>query len=101
MIVRILGSGQWEVPAQVVPRLNVIDDLVMTAVHDRDADYLAELLQEMADLIKQTGTPVPSGPVVLSDQIIPSPSTPIGEVADWLQESRAEDGLIPGQARRR
>ena len=50
----------------------------------------------MADTVKKAGTKLPSEPVVLSDLIVPDPRTPLDEVADWLQESRTDDGLIPG-----
>ena len=96
MIVRIMGEGQWQTPGRLVQRLNVLDDLVMGAVNTRDSDLLAELLEEMADTVKKAGAKLPSEPVVLSDLIVPDPRTPLDEVADWLQESRTDDGLIPG-----
>lgn len=96
MIVRIVGLGQWRIPDQLVKPLNVLDDLVMRAVDNRDDESLAELLSEMADLVKESGVALSDEPVVLSDLMIPNPTTSLDEVAEWLQESRKEDGLIPG-----
>lgn len=96
MIVRIMGAGQWQVPDDVVRRLNVLDELVYTAVQSRDADDLAAVLTEMADLVKRVGTQMPASPIVLSDLIVPNRATSLKEIGEWLQESSADDGLIPG-----
>lgn len=96
MIVRIVGQGQWEVPDDLVIRLNVLDELVSDAVVSRDPDALAESLGEMAGLVTRYGTQMPPGQVRLSDLIVPGPGTSMAEINEWLQESQSEDGLIPG-----
>ena len=96
MIVRIMGQGQWEVPDNLVIRLNVLDEMVTDAVASRDAEELALALAEMADLVKRYGTSVPPGRARLSDLIVPDVQASMTEISEWLQESRAEDGLIPG-----
>ncbi|GAA2181857.1 hypothetical protein GCM10009785_18650 [Brooklawnia cerclae] len=96
MIVRIMGDGQWEVPDDALARLNVLDDLVTQAVEDRDEEALASILSEMGDLVRRLGTRAASGVLRLSDLIVPAADTPLHEVREWLQESRVDDGLIPG-----
>jgi len=50
----------------------------------------------MADLVVRHGVPLPPGKVRLSDLIVPQVGTSLREVDEWMQESRADDGLIPG-----
>lgn len=96
MIVRIMGVGQWEVPEELVIKLNVLDELVSDAVVFRDQYGLAAALEEMGDLVARYGTPLPAGRVRLSDLIVPSSDASMDEISEWLQESYAEEGLIPG-----
>lgn len=96
MIVRVMGQGQWDVPDSLVIRLNVLDELVSDAVVSRDEEALAEALDEMAGLVVRHGVPLPPGKVRLSDLIVPQVGTSLREVDEWMQESRADDGLIPG-----
>ena len=96
MIVRVMGQGQWDVPDSLVIRLNVLDELVPDAVVSRDEEALAEALDEMADLVVRHGVPLPPGKVRLSDLIVPQVGTSLREVDEWMPESRADDGLIPG-----
>lgn len=95
MIVRIMGRGQWEVPEDLVIRLNVLDEMVMDAVVARDHDVMSAALDEMADLVTRYGTQLAPVRVRLSDLIVPNPATPMDEIGEWLQESYAEEGLIP------
>lgn len=96
MIVRIMGGGQWHVPEETVGRLNVLDDLVADAVESRDNDPLADLLGEMAELVRRVGTPVQDDGIVLSDLIVPHRDSTIDDISEWMQEARADDGLFPG-----
>mgnify|MGYP000176927166 CR=1 FL=1 len=96
MIVRIMGQGQWELPAGELPGLNALDDLVMDAVRDRDADALQDALAEMIELVRRRGRRIETNRIRLSDLIVPQADAGLDEVAEWLQEACAEDGLIPG-----
>ncbi len=96
MIVRIMGQGQWEVPEDAMRRLNVLDEMVRQSVEARDGHALAGYLTEMGDYVARVGTPLSGDKVVLSDFIVPHRSASVSEIAEWMQESRADDGLIPG-----
>ena len=63
---------------------------------DRDPDALAATLSEMIALVRRRGTELTDGEVRLSDFIVPHARASLREVAEWLSEARAEDGLIPG-----
>lgn len=96
MIVRIMGQGQWQVPDTELARLNRIDDMIADAVSSRDPDALASYLAEMIALVRRRGTELTDGEVRISDFIVPAAGASLSEVAEWLTEARADDGLIPG-----
>ncbi|MGI5951980.1 MAG: PspA-associated protein PspAA [Brooklawnia sp.] len=96
MIVRIMGEGQWEVPDDTARRLNVLDDMVAEAVDSRDPDQLGSLLTEMGEVVRRVGKRVTAGGIVFSDLIVPHPDSTVDQIAEWMQEARADDGLFPG-----
>ena len=96
MIVRIMGKGQWEVPDELTIHLNVLDELVEDAVESRDGEALSATLAEMADLVVRNGEQLPPGRARWSDLIVPGAGSSLEEIFEWMQESRADDGLIPG-----
>lgn len=96
MIVRVMGQGQWEVPDSLVIRLNVLDELVSDAVVSRDEEALASVPDERLIWSPGTASGCHRGGWGLSDLIVPNVGTSLREVGEWLQESREDDGLIPG-----
>lgn len=96
MIVRIVGEGQWRVPDQELARMNVLDELLAEAVREGDAEELPSILDELDCHVRKVGIEVDDGQVHLSDVILPNPSTPFDEIADWIRDSVHEEGLIPG-----
>jgi hypothetical protein len=91
VIVRIAGEGQFEVPDELVGRLNELDNEAVAAVEAGDEARFHELFGEMVELVKKDCSPVPDDQLVVSEVIIPP--------ADLsFEEAKAEftgDGLIP------
>ena len=91
MIVRVAGEGQYEVPDDLVDRLNALDNEAVAAVEAGDEAKFHELFDQMQALVKQDCSPVPDDELVVSEVIIPP--------ADLsFAEAKAEftgDGLIP------
>ena len=94
MIVRILGEGQWDVPADAVDGLNALDDQVEQAVEQQDQDKLAHALTELLAEVRSLGTPVPDDTIVDSELILPDVGSSLADVEALLAES--SEGLIPG-----
>jgi hypothetical protein len=91
VIVRIVNEGQFEVPDDVVGRLNELDNEAVAAVEAGDEARFQELFDQMQQLVKKDCSPVPDDELVVSEVIIPP--------ADLtFEEARGEftgDGLIP------
>ncbi|GAB2569684.1 PspA-associated protein PspAA [Microlunatus antarcticus] len=94
MIVRILGEGQWDVPASAVDGLNALDDQVEQAVAQQDEDQLAHALAELLAEVRSLGTPVADDQIVDSELILPDVGSSLADVEALLAES--SEGLIPG-----
>ena len=94
MIVRILGEGQWDVPAAALEGLNALDDQVEQAVEQQDQDKLTLALTELLAEVRSVGTAVPDDEILDSELILPDVGSSLAEVEALLAESA--EGLIPG-----
>ena len=91
MIVRIVNDGQYEVPDDVVQRLNQLDNDAVAAVEAGDEPRFHELFDQMHDLVKNGCTPVPDEELVVSEVMIPPPDLTFEEA----QGEFTGEGLIP------
>jgi hypothetical protein len=91
VIVRIAGEGQYEVPEELVDRLNQLDNEAVAAVEAGDEQRFHELFDKMVALVKSDCPSVPDDELVASQVILPP--------ADLtFEEAKAEftgEGLIP------
>jgi len=91
VIVRIAGQGQYEVPAELVDRLNELDNEAVAAVEAGDEPQFHELFRQMLDLVRSECSPLDDEELAVSDVILPPPDL-------TFEEARAEftgEGLIP------
>jgi hypothetical protein len=91
VIVRIAGEGQYEVPDDLVERLNQLDNDAVAAVEAGDEARFHELFDQMQALVRDGASPVPDDELVASQVILPP--------ADLtFEEAKGEftgEGLIP------
>ena len=92
MIVRILGEGQYDVPDDVVSRLNELDAAVEAAVEAGDEAAFGAALDALLDAVRSAGSPHPADALDESDSILPPADATIDEVRSLL----TDEGLIPG-----
>ncbi|HEV7207344.1 MAG TPA: hypothetical protein VGN54_01250 [Mycobacteriales bacterium] len=92
MIIRILGEGQWEVPADELAALNHLDSELEAAVHAGDDAGFAQALPRLLAEVRASGTRLPDEQIATSEVILPPVTATIEEVAALL----SGDGLIPG-----
>ena len=92
MILRILGEGQLEVPADSLHELNELDECLIQAVEKGDEDGFRSCLLNLVNRVREVGHPVPADHLGPSEYIIPGPDATLDEVRDLL----SEEGLIPG-----
>ncbi|MGH8905110.1 MAG: PspA-associated protein PspAA [Egibacteraceae bacterium] len=92
MIVRILGEGQFDVPASAIDALNEYDGRLVNAVEANDAGEFAKVLGELLDAVKAHATPHPPDTLDPSDCVLPGSDSSLEEVRALL----GDEGLIPG-----
>ena len=92
MIVRIMGGGgQYRVDDSLLDRLNELDDQAVAALERNDEEELDARLDEMAELVRSQGEPLPEDDLSASDIVIPPSDLTLEETRRLL----SDDGLIP------
>jgi hypothetical protein len=91
VIVRIAGEGQYEVPAELVDRLNELDNEAVAAVEAGDEPRFHELFDQMVALVKNDCSPVADDELVVSEVILPPPDLTFDEA----KREFTGEGLIP------
>jgi hypothetical protein len=91
MIVRLMGEGQYRINDQLQGRLNELDAKAVETIDREDEPALDQILDEMAQLVRDEGERLPDEELAASDLIIPPSDL-------TLEETRAlftDEGLIP------
>ena len=94
MIVRVQGSGQYQLAEAAVDQLNQIDLQLVDAVHAHDELRTHGLLQQMIELVQTTGSAIGDDDLVASDTILPPDTVTVEEVQALLHE----EGLVPSRS---
>jgi hypothetical protein len=90
MIVRISGTGQYELDDDAVRRLDELDTALTEAYHAGDDARFRTCLRATVEFIEQSGTPVPHDRVVGSDVIIPPDDSGLEDARDFM----TDEGLM-------
>jgi hypothetical protein len=91
MIVRLMGEGQYRIDEELRSRLNELDTRAAEKIDQEDEPALDQILDEMAQLVRDEGERLPDDDLSASDLIIPPSDL-------TLEETRAlfsDEGLIP------
>jgi hypothetical protein len=91
VIVRISTEGQYRLPDEDTDRLNDLDNDAVAAVDAGDEDRFHEVFEQMLDLVRSEGSPLPDNDLAESDVILPPPDTSFVEAGMQF----TGDGLIP------
>jgi hypothetical protein len=91
MIVRISGEDQYRLADQDVPRLNELDNAVVTACEGDDEQAFDESFAALLDYVRANGTRVADDELEGSDLILPPPDLTLAEAASEF----TGEGLIP------
>ncbi len=91
MIVRLLTEGQYRISDDVRGRLNELDDQAVAALDRDDEAELDNCLEQMWELVRRGGEPLPAEDLSPSDVIIPPADLTLEETRDLF----SGDGLIP------
>lgn len=91
MIVRILGEGQYRLPASAAGDLNAIDGRLEAAVEAGNEDTFANELAALVGVVRSKGEPLADDELVASDAVVPDADTTLDEARRLL----SAEGLIP------
>jgi hypothetical protein len=92
VIVRLMGGdGQYRVDDSLLERLNELDAAAVAALEGNDEAELDARLDEMAELVRAQGEPLPEDDLSASDIVIPPSDLTLEETRRLL----SDDGLIP------
>ena len=91
MIVRILTEGQYKLSSNYLDQLNEIDNKIVGMVETDNKESFHKLLEEMLNLVRENGTPVPIDEITESDIVLPEPDNTINEAGELF----TGEGLVP------
>jgi hypothetical protein len=91
VIVRLMGEGQWRVDDSVRERLNALDDEAVRALEQGDESQLDGKLEEMWEVVRSSGDPLPPEDLTASDVVIPPADLTLEETRKLFEG----EGLIP------
>lgn len=92
MIVRILGEGQFQLPADSLDDINQLDAAVEAALDGADEAVFRTALDALLARVRAVGTPAEADLLDVSDVVLPFSDASQQDVRDLL----TEEGLIPG-----
>ena len=91
MIVRILTEGQYKLSSNYLDQLNEIDNKIVEMVETDNKESFHKLLEEMLNLVRENGTPVPIDEITESDIVLHEPDITINEAGELF----TGEGLVP------
>jgi hypothetical protein len=86
-----MGEGQFRTADDLGAKLNELDSEAAQAVESGDEQRLHEVLGQMAQLVRDSGEPLPADDLSASDLILPPPDLSLDEARELF----SGDGLIP------
>jgi hypothetical protein len=91
VIVRLSGEGQYRVSDDAVQKLNELDNEAQAALESEDEPELDRKLDEMWELVRREGEPLPDDDLSPSDFVIPPSDLTLEETKRLF----SAEGLIP------
>ena len=91
MIVRLMGEGQFRLADEDAAALNELDNAATSALDAGDEELFRTRLRELAEAVRQRGTPLDPADLHPSDVIVPPDDLSLEEARELF----SDDGLIP------
>jgi PspAA-like protein len=90
MIIRIMADNQYRVDDSYLPELDKLDDPVVAALDQGDADGYASALKTLVAFVREHGKTLPLDEVAPSDSILPAPDMTLGEVRKLMESAEVK-----------
>lgn len=91
MIVRLMGEGQFELDEAACAALNELDDAATAALEAGNEETFRARLRELAQAVRDAGTPLDDADLHPSDAIVPPDDLSLDEARELF----SGEGLIP------
>jgi hypothetical protein len=85
VIIRVLGSGQYELSESTVQTLHNLDNGLLAAIEAKDDIRAHRLLDGIIAFVQREGTPIGLDVLVPSDAVLPQDTITIEEVQALLK----------------
>ncbi|MGI6544632.1 MAG: PspA-associated protein PspAA [Limnochordia bacterium] len=86
MIIRIATEGQYELRGAALAELDDLDDAILAAIEQNQADQFQDALAKVVELIRTKGTRLPDASLQESDLILPPPDVSLNEARDMFTD---------------
>ena len=96
MIIRILGEGQYELPEDVLPTLDELDDELNSTIEAGDEVAFEEALGRLLAKVKEAGKPVAIDTLVPSDLTVPPEGSTLDDVRQLLTSEPDDTSVSEG-----
>jgi hypothetical protein len=90
MIIRVMADNQYRIDDSYLPELDKLDDPVVAALDQQDAEGYASALQTLVAFVREHGEVLPMDEVAPSDSILPAPDMTLDEVRAMLQSAEVK-----------
>lgn len=86
MIIRISTEGQYELRGEALARLDDMDDHMLDAISQSDAEAFHKAFATVLGLVRSEGTRLPDASLCESDLILPPPDITLEEAQDLFTD---------------
>jgi hypothetical protein len=90
MIIRVMADNQYRIDDSYLPELDKLDDPVVAALDQQDAEGYSSALQTLVAFVREHGEVLPMDEVAPSDSILPAPDMTLDEVRAMLQSAEVK-----------
>ena len=91
MIVRLMGDAQYRIDDDIRGQLNELDDRAVSAMEANDEATLDQVLDQMAQVVRERGERLADDDLSASDLLIPPSDLTLEETRQLF----SDEGLIP------
>jgi hypothetical protein len=92
VIVRISNNGEYEVPDDLIAKVNEVDNAAVAAVEAGDEGRFHELFAQIIEMVESGGSPIPPEDLAVAQVIVPPRDL-------TFEEAKVEftgEGILPG-----
>jgi hypothetical protein len=90
VIIRIMADNQYRVDDSYLSELDKLDDPVVAALDQGDAEGYSSALKTLVDFVREHGEALPLDEVAPSNSILPAPDMTLDEVRALMESAEVK-----------